>query len=179
MGESNSREQVVKKADRALDLVVKAVLARRYHNPFGWKSVCPVLCVLLLGSLLGGLLVRTSGALSPGDLQDARQYSTPALVCWSLVLTGIAGTALAAHGVSWGWLILFGLQPLWVAYAITTGQHGLIPGALACGIAHLNGFFRTGAPLNARASDRRAVLNGTAVTGNGEIKETQRRGGCK
>lgn len=67
-------------------------------------------------------------------------------VCWGLVLAGIAGTALVSHGGRAGWLLLLGLQPLWIAYALCTDQGGLVLGSLAYAIAQLHGFLRSGRP---------------------------------
>jgi hypothetical protein len=78
------------------------------------------------------------------------------MACWLLVLAGIAGTLLIGNGISWGWLTMFGLQPLWVAYAIVTQQHGLIPDALAYGAVQLNGFIRSRALSPPRASNKTA-----------------------
>lgn len=65
------------------------------------------------------------------------------LACWGLVLFGVAGTFLAGRGVSWGWLLLASLQPLWISYAVLTGQYGFIVGAVAYGAAQMNGFLRS------------------------------------
>ena len=75
---------------------------------------------------------------------------SPAVLCWILVSCGIAGTAVASSGVRLGWLVLFGLQPIWIAYALATDQAGLILGCLFSGAAYLNGFLRRG--RSARAS---------------------------
>lgn len=65
------------------------------------------------------------------------------LACWGLVLFGVAGTFLAGRGVCWGWLLLAALQPLWISYAVATGQYGFIVGAVAYGAAQMNGFVRS------------------------------------
>ena len=125
-------------------------------------SACSVLCVLLLGLLFGALLVRTNGGLSFGGFQHAAVPN--ALVCWSLVVAGIAGTGLAGHGISWGWLILFGLQPLWIAYGIVTEQHAFILAALACGIAQANGFVRSCASSASEPSESMRVAPACRLT---------------
>ena len=101
------------------------------------SSTCQVLLVLLVSLLFSRLLLVSGGSHNPGS-ENALMVA-----CWFLVLAGIAGTLLVGNGSSWGWLIMFGLQPLWVAYAIATQQHGLIPGALAYGAVQLNGFIRS------------------------------------
>lgn len=85
-------------------------------------------------------------------LAIARSCPDPALratvlqaVCWLLVVGGVAGTFLAGDGRHWAWLILFGLQPVWIAYALATGQTGFVLGSLAYAGAQLHGYFRSGA----------------------------------
>lgn len=60
-------------------------------------------------------------------------------VCWFLVVAGVTGTAMSSSGCRFGWLLLVGLQPLWIAYALCTDQTGLIAGSLAYGVAQYNG----------------------------------------
>lgn len=86
------------------------------------------------------LLAGLAFAAGAGPLPATLVVSTS---CWVLVAAGVLGTFLASRGVSWGWLLLVGLQPLWISYAIATGQYGFILGALAYGGAQLNGFVRT------------------------------------
>ncbi len=117
----------------------------RIQNP-----ICQILLVLLVSLLFGRLLLINGGSQSPGS-ENALMVA-----CWFLVLAGIAGTLLLGNGNSWGWLIMFGLQPLWVAYAIATQQHGLIPGALAYGAVQLNGFIRSRASSPPTASNKTA-----------------------
>jgi hypothetical protein len=64
------------------------------------------------------------------------------LACWGLVVGGVAGMFLAGAGCRWGWLLLLGLQPVWIAYALVTAQHGFVLGSLAYAGAQLNGFLR-------------------------------------
>jgi hypothetical protein len=65
------------------------------------------------------------------------------MACWGLVFAGVVGTFLASRGNRWGWLLLVSLQPLWITYALATGQHGFILGAVMYGAAQLNGFMRS------------------------------------
>ncbi len=120
----------------------------------GWllsvHPACQILLVLLVSLLFGRLLLVSGGSQSPGS-ENALM-----MACWFLVLAGIAGTLLIGNGISWGWLIMFGLQPLWVAYAIATEQHGLIPGALAYGAVQLHGFIRSRASSPPRPSNETA-----------------------
>ena len=66
------------------------------------------------------------------------------LTCWILVGAGVAGTFLAGAGYRSGWLILLGLQPIWIAYALITDQYGFVPGSIAYAAAQLNGYLRGG-----------------------------------
>lgn len=65
-------------------------------------------------------------------------------VCWLLVVGGVVGTYLAGSGRRWAWLVLFGLQPVWIAYAVATGQPGFVLGSMAYAGAQLNGYLKGG-----------------------------------
>jgi hypothetical protein len=80
--------------------------------------------------------------LATGIITHARPYAIP-LACWCLVAAGIVGTHVAARNVPWGWLLLVSLQPMWIAYAISTEQYGFVVGAVACGLGQLSGFLRS------------------------------------
>lgn len=91
-------------------------------------------------------------AISAAILAAARLCPDPARreavlqgVCWLLVVGGVAGTFLAGDGRRWAWLILFGLQPVWIAYAVATDQPGFVLGSVAYAGAQLNGYLRGGA----------------------------------
>jgi hypothetical protein len=62
---------------------------------------------------------------------------------WILAVAGVTGMFLAGRGLSRGWLLLLCLQPLWIAYAVLTGQYGFVVGSLAYAAAQLNGYVRT------------------------------------
>ena len=102
-------------------------------------SVVAVLVVSLGLSALLWFGARSSLFASHGNLSPA----CLSLLCWALVIVGILGTALASYGGRLGWLLLFGLQPIWIAYALCTDQNGLILGSLAYGLAQLNGFLKS------------------------------------
>lgn len=107
-------------------------------------QVAAVLAVSLgLAALLWNQIQATDPAASHGTAGPANGVS---VICWLLVVTGITGTALASFGGRFGWLLLFGLQPLWIAYALATGQGGLVLGSVAYGAVQLNGFLRGGDP---------------------------------
>ncbi len=117
------------------------------------RQRCQVSLVLVFSLLLSTLLlIQTNGAFWLGGAENPGNGTAIIVACWLLVLAGIAGTLLLGYGISWGWLILLGLQPLWVAYAIATDQHGLIPGALAYGAVQLNGFVRGRSSSQQKAS---------------------------
>lgn len=98
---------------------------------------CSAFLAILIGVLLSLLLVGHGATRSP-EKQDALLFT-----CWLMVLVGIGGTLLAGQGNSWGWLVLLGTQPLWVAYAVATSQYGFVVSAIAYGVAQLNGFVRS------------------------------------
>ncbi|MGD8377545.1 MAG: hypothetical protein PVF68_15540, partial [Acidobacteriota bacterium] len=94
-----------------------------------------IAAVLTASVGLAGLLVLAASA----EGGEGGPAGTLSLVCWALVIAGIGGTALASCGRCAGWLLLLGLQPIWIAYAICTDQPGLVLGSLAYGVAQLNG----------------------------------------
>ena len=161
----------MKRAERTLGRAIKTSARHRLGKAFeqNYGSARLVLLVLLVSLLLGALLVRMNQGMSSGDFQHAGEQN--AAVCWSLVVVGIAGTALAANGVSWGWLIQFGLQPLWIAYAIVTGQHGFIVAALAHALAQLYGFLRSGVSSR-RMGSGDVTLSAIGPPGENRCRET-------
>jgi len=102
-----------------------------------WRGARTIAMVALV-SLVLATLVRRGYAAGLGS----HGLLSPTMLCWILVSCGIAGTAVASSGGRIGWLVLFSLQPIWIAYALTTDQAGLILGCLFSAAAHLNGFLR-------------------------------------
>lgn len=116
--------------------------SRRLNKRRTAGTLCCVSVTLLLSLGLSALLlVQTRVDLAPD--QPSAPPTFLSRICWVLVIAGIIGTALASCGNRTGWLGLFGLQPVWIAYAICTDQHGLILGCAAYGVAQLNGFLRS------------------------------------
>lgn len=102
------------------------------------RPALPALATLAATSLLGAaLVVGLTGGVAAAA-RDAVMGGT----CWLLVAGGVTGTFLAGTGRRLGWLILLGMQPLWIAYAIVTGQYGFVPGSLAYAAAQFNGYLR-------------------------------------
>lgn len=95
-----------------------------------------------IGMALGGSLL-VGGALLAAVTGPAPSPALLPVFCWALAGAGVTGTFLAGRGISWGWLILVGLQPLWITYAVATAQYGFIFAALAYGGAQVNGFLRS------------------------------------
>jgi len=93
---------------------------------------------LLVAAALGGALVAAARFCQD---QEARE-SIFHWVCWALVVGGVAGTSLAGAGARGGWLLLLGLQPIWIAYALVTGQIGFVLGSVAYAGAQMNGYLR-------------------------------------
>lgn len=59
-------------------------------------------------------------------------------MAWSLVLAAIGVAGMWVAGKSrYGWWVGFAAQPLWAAYAITTGQYGFLITAFAYGAVYL------------------------------------------
>jgi uncharacterized YccA/Bax inhibitor family protein len=65
---------------------------------------------------------------------------------WAWVLTGLQVVALWAAGRKqwWAWLLGAGVQPVWIVYALVTGQVGFVPGCLVSAAVQLHNFLRTG-----------------------------------
>lgn len=92
----------------------------------------------LLGTTTASLVYLAVATSGEGADRDGLQRA----VCWMLVVGGVLGMYLAGSGRRWAWLLLFGLQPIWIAYAVVTGQFGFVLGSLAYAVAQLNGYLR-------------------------------------
>jgi uncharacterized YccA/Bax inhibitor family protein len=66
---------------------------------------------------------------------------------WAWILTGLQVVALWAAGRRqwWAWLLGAGVQPVWIIYAILTGQLGFVPGCLVSAAVQVHNFLRAGA----------------------------------
>ena len=102
------------------------------------RAVLTVALTLLVASVLGGALVIASTGSGDGATRGLVQRC----VCWGLVVGGVTGTFLAGLGARCGWLIMLGMQPLWIAYALVTGQYGFVLGSVAYAGAQVNGYLR-------------------------------------
>jgi hypothetical protein len=62
---------------------------------------------------------------------------------WAWVLTGLQVVALwaAGRGRWWAWLLGAGVQPVWIVYAVLTGQIGFVPGCVVSAAVQLHNFF--------------------------------------
>lgn len=114
---------------------------RTYRTPCWAAAFARVIAVLFLSLGLSALL--WSRVLGGGLEGGAPSWGFP-LICWLLALGGITGTAVTSFGGRFGWLLLFGLQPLWITYALATGQGGLVLGSVAYSAVQLNGYLRGG-----------------------------------
>lgn len=114
----------------------------RSREAAGSRRARPSAPLRELGASVGAslLIAGSTFAAAAASLLPAGFLSA---ACWLLVGAGITGTFLAGRGIAWGWLLLVGLQPLWISYAIATGQYGFIFGALAYGGAQMSGFLRS------------------------------------
>lgn len=102
-----------------------------------------------LGWVAGALMISVGLSVLVWQQVGAEGRGSAPAICWVLAVAGIAGTAMASTGGRFGWLLLFGLQPLWIAYALTTDQIGLVVGPMAYAVAQLNGFLKTARKQNA------------------------------
>lgn len=65
---------------------------------------------------------------------------------WAWILTGVQVLALWAAGKRrwWAWLLGAGVQPVWIVYALFTGQVGFVPGCLISAAVQLHNFLAIG-----------------------------------
>lgn len=72
---------------------------------------------------------------------------------WSFVLSaiGIVGIVLAGSKYKLGWLIGFAVQPLWIAFAVTTEQYGFILNAVVYAAVYARNWLRWRAEERAAA----------------------------
>jgi len=65
---------------------------------------------------------------------------------WAWLLTALQVTALWAAGGKrqWGWLLGASVQPVWITYAMFTGQIGFIPGCAVSAAVQAYSFLRSG-----------------------------------
>ena len=61
---------------------------------------------------------------------------------WTLAAIGVAGLFLAGSNRKAGWAIGFGVQALWIAYAVATRQWGFIASAIAYGAVYTRNWWR-------------------------------------
>jgi hypothetical protein len=63
---------------------------------------------------------------------------------WSFALSsvGIVGLLLAGSKRKVGWLIGFFVQPLWIVFAIVTGQYGFILNAVIYAVVYARNWLR-------------------------------------
>lgn len=84
-------------------------------------------------------------------------------LAWSFLLSavGIVGILLAGSKRKIGWLVGFAVQPLWIVFAITTGQYGFILNAVIYAAVYARNWLRwrkEETPRRPRGSRRRAVF---------------------
>ena len=65
---------------------------------------------------------------------------------WAWILTGLQVAALWAAGCrkGWAWLLGAGVQPVWITYALLTGQLGFVPGCLVSIAVQVRNFLQSG-----------------------------------
>ena len=61
---------------------------------------------------------------------------------WTLAAIGVAGLFLAGSNRKAGWAIGFGVQALWIAYAVAPRQWGFIASAIAYGAVYARNWWR-------------------------------------
>jgi hypothetical protein len=82
---------------------------------------------------------------------------------WAWVLTGLQVLALWAAGRRrwWAWLLGAGVQPVWIVYAVLTGQLGFVLGCLVSAAVQVRNFLTDHDPQSRRVrvvnSDHMAI----------------------
>lgn len=63
---------------------------------------------------------------------------------WAWILTGLQVIALWAAGRRrwWAWLLGGGVQPVWIVYAILTGQLGFVLGCVVSAVVQLRNYLK-------------------------------------
>jgi hypothetical protein len=117
-------------------------VAQNSQCPARRRSLIAVVATLFLAISLGSGLVLAQRCSDIATCDTVQR-----IVCWTLVAGGVTGTFLAGAGVRCGWLILLGLQPVWIAYALMTGQYGFMLGSVAYAGAQMNGYLREGGEI--------------------------------
>lgn len=65
-------------------------------------------------------------------------------LAWSILLSaaGIVGLLLAGSKRKVGWLVGLGVQPLWIIFAVQTGQYGFILNAVVYAAVYARNWWR-------------------------------------
>lgn len=86
---------------------------------------------------------------------------------WSWILTavGVLGLYLAGRGSMWGWAVGLGAQGLWIAYALSTEQHGFLVSAGAYSWVYLKNF---------RAWKKKAAAKDAKIPGSRKPRDAMR-----
>ena len=89
----------------------------------------------VLSAALSGLLLATAA--------DGGRLGAPAYWAWLLTALQVLALWAAGRGRSWGWLLGAAVQPVWITYALLTGQVGFIPGCAVSAAVQARSFLRT------------------------------------
>lgn len=91
------------------------------------------------------LSLAASAAVLLSALHGQSRLGAPGY--WAWLLTGLQVLALWAAGGrrSWGWLLGASVQPVWITYAVLTGQIGFIPGCAVSAAVQGYSFLRAAA----------------------------------
>lgn len=94
--------------------------------------------------LVGGAILSAAVSLLVVVSSLTTETTLGAPLYWAWVLTGLQVTALWAAGRHrwWAWLLGAGVQPVWIVYAILTGQLGFIPGCVVSAAVQVRNFLK-------------------------------------
>lgn len=94
--------------------------------------------------LAGTIVLSTSASLLVVLSSWMSETRLGAPLYWAWVLTGLQVIALWAAGRHqwWAWLLGAGVQPVWIVYAVLTGQLGFVPGCVISAAVQVRNFLR-------------------------------------
>jgi hypothetical protein len=76
---------------------------------------------------------------------DGSRLGAPSYWAWLLTALQVLALWAAGRRRSWGWLLGAGVQPVWITYALLTGQVGFIPGCAVSAAVQARSFLRSAA----------------------------------
>ena len=95
--------------------------------------------------LVGGILSLVASGLLVATAPEGGRLGAPAYWAWLLTALQVLALWAAGRHRSWGWLLGAAVQPVWITYALLTGQVGFIPGCAVSAAVQARSFLRPAA----------------------------------